>query len=229
MLWIDQGKKKAVTFSYDDGTVYDVRLIELLNKYGLKGTFNLSSERLPEKRYSRFIGSYPKVCRDDVKSIYERHEVAVHTLNHVHLTECEDKEVIRQVENDRQMLSALAGYDVVGMAYPYGDFDDRVVELIKNKTGIRYSRTCHTTKNFDISNDILRLDPTVFHLRFEKMMSLAHEFIDLETETPKIFYIFGHSYELGEDENNWKLLEEFFEFISKRDDIFYGTNREVLL
>ena len=60
-------------------------------------------------------------------------------------------------------------------------------------------------------------------------MSLAHEFIDLEAETPEIFYIFGHSYELGEDENNWKLLEEFFEFISKRDDIFYGTNREVLL
>jgi len=229
MFWEDQGKNKAVTFSYDDGTVYDVRLIELLNKYSLKSTFNLSFERLSKKRDSRFIGSYPKVCRDDVKSIYEGHEVAVHTLNHVHLTECEDKEVIRQVENDRQRLSALAGYEVVGMAYPYGDFDDRVVELIKNKTGIRYSRTVRTTKNFHLQSNLLRFDPTVFHLRFEKMMSLAHEFIDLEAETPEIFYIFGHSYELGEDENNWKHLEEFFEFISKRDDIFYGTNREVLL
>ena len=30
------GKCKAVTFSYDDGVSQDVRLIALLNKYGLK-------------------------------------------------------------------------------------------------------------------------------------------------------------------------------------------------
>ena len=40
------GKMKAVTFSYDDGVTQDTRLIEMLNKYGLKGTFNLNSELL---------------------------------------------------------------------------------------------------------------------------------------------------------------------------------------
>ena len=39
------GKFKAVTFSYDDGVSQDVRLIALLDKYGLKATFNLNSER----------------------------------------------------------------------------------------------------------------------------------------------------------------------------------------
>ena len=38
------GKMKAITFSYDDGVVQDRRLIELLDKYGLKATFNLNSE-----------------------------------------------------------------------------------------------------------------------------------------------------------------------------------------
>jgi hypothetical protein len=61
------------------------------------------------------------------------------------------------------------------------------------------------------------------------MMSLARECIETKFETPQIFYIFGHSYELGEDPNCWKQLEAFFEMISKRDDIFYGTNREVFL
>ena len=37
------GKLKAVTFSYDDGVSQDVRLIALLDKYGLKATFNLNS------------------------------------------------------------------------------------------------------------------------------------------------------------------------------------------
>ncbi len=29
-------KMKAVTFSYDDGVIQDIRLIELFNKYGMK-------------------------------------------------------------------------------------------------------------------------------------------------------------------------------------------------
>lgn len=40
-MW--NGKKKAVTFSYDDGVVQDIRFVELLNKYELKCTFNLNS------------------------------------------------------------------------------------------------------------------------------------------------------------------------------------------
>ena len=34
---------KALTFSYDDGVTQDKRLIKILNKYGLKCTFNINS------------------------------------------------------------------------------------------------------------------------------------------------------------------------------------------
>ena len=40
------GKLKAVTFSFDDGVTQDKRLIEILNKYNLKATFNLNSAYL---------------------------------------------------------------------------------------------------------------------------------------------------------------------------------------
>ena len=43
MQFKDSAFKKAVTFSYDDGVTQDIRLIELLNKYHLKCTFNLNS------------------------------------------------------------------------------------------------------------------------------------------------------------------------------------------
>ena len=36
---------KAVTLSYDDGVVFDKKLIQILDEYGLKCTFNLNSER----------------------------------------------------------------------------------------------------------------------------------------------------------------------------------------
>ena len=35
-MW--NGKLKAVTFSFDDGVTQDIKLIEILNKYGLKAT-----------------------------------------------------------------------------------------------------------------------------------------------------------------------------------------------
>ena len=104
MNFINQEKKKAITFSYDDGVTQDIRLIELLNKYDLKCTFNLNSELLGKKgilnRNNQCISHY-KIHTEDVKHIYEGHEVAVHTLTHPNLTQCDDKEVIRQVETDR--------------------------------------------------------------------------------------------------------------------------------
>ena len=37
-----EGRAKALTFSYDDGVEQDIRFVELLNKYNMKGTFNLN-------------------------------------------------------------------------------------------------------------------------------------------------------------------------------------------
>lgn len=234
MIWVNQEKKKAITFSYDDGVTQDIRLIELLNKYGLKCTFNLNSELLFHNDihiwHNQRISNYT-IHPEDVKSVYEGHEIAVHTLTHPNLTQCDDREVIRQVETDRQNLSELAGYEVVGMAYPCGGVnnDDRVADIIKKNTGIKYSRTITSTDSFDVQENLFRFNPTVFHLNFEKMMSLGQEFIELKTDTPKVFYIWGHSYEMDYGMDHWAKLEEFFKLISNRDDIFYGTNKEVLL
>ena len=227
-------KNKAVTFSYDDGTVQDIRLIELLNKYGLKCTFNLNSELLAKPnilmRNGNRIAHY-KIHQSDVKYVYEGHEIAVHTLTHPNLTTCDEKEIIRQVECDRENLSELAGYEVVGMAYPCGgtNNDDRVADIIKNHTGVRYSRTITSIESFDAQSNLFRFNPTCWHLDFDKMMSLGEEFINLKTDTPKIFYIWGHSFEMDYVGDYWVKLEEFFKLISNKSDIFYGTNKDVLL
>ena len=48
---------KYVTFSFDDGVTQDKRLIELLNKYGLKATFNLNSSLFGLKGGWEFNGN----------------------------------------------------------------------------------------------------------------------------------------------------------------------------
>ena len=37
------GKKKALTLSYDDGVTQDERLIDIMNQYKVKGTFNINA------------------------------------------------------------------------------------------------------------------------------------------------------------------------------------------
>ena len=224
--------KKAITFSYDDGVVQDIKMIELMGKYGIKATFNLNSQLLGQGGILPFPNQricHYKIKPEDVRDIYQAHEVAVHTLIHPDLTKQPDDEIIHQVEQDRLNLSELVGYDVVGMAYPGGLYDDRVVKLLREKTGIRYSRTVDNTGKFDVQEDLYRLHPTVFHQNYDEMFALAEEFLSMRPKKPQVFYIWGHAYEQDIGHDKWERLEEFFQLISGHDDIFYGTNREVLL
>ena len=228
------GKMKALTFSYDDGITQDFRLVELLNKYDLKCTFNINSELLGCRgmlmRDGKRISHY-KIHPDDVKGLYDGHEVAVHTLTHKNLTQQEDAEVIRQVETDRLNPSEMVGYEVVGMAYPCGGVnnDDRVAEIIKNNTGVKYSRTITCNNSFDLQDNLYRFNPTAHHLEFDKLMQMGQDFIEMKPDKPQIFYIWGHAYEMDYGADYWVKLEEFFQLMSHRDDIFYGTNKEILL
>ena len=227
-------RKKALTFSYDDGVTQDKRLISLFNKYGMKATFNLNSGLLgkPGELIREGVRiSHNKVMPYEVAKIYEGHEVAVHTLTHQSLTKCSDEEVRRQVEEDRLNLSRFVGYEVVGMAYPNGSSyaDERVERIIREETGVKYSRGTRCTGGFDMPKNLYHIEPTVYHLHFDEMMELGEKFVRLEPDEPKLFYVWGHAYEMDYDSLYWYRLEEFFKLISSRDDIFYGTNADVLL
>ncbi len=235
MQFKDQHLLKAVTFSYDDGVIQDVHLIELLNKYGLKATFNLNSELLGKGGCMPVATgkvAHYKLPPSDVRAVYEGHEVAAHTLTHPLLTKLDEAEIIRQVEQDRLNLSDLMGYEVVGMAYPCGgeNNDDRVADIIKHHTGIRYARTIQNTDSFDVQENLYRFNPNVYHvLEYDRLMEMGRRFVELKPEKPQIFYIWGHAYEMDYHSDDWAKLEEFLKLIAGHDDIFYGTNREVLL
>lgn len=182
-------------------------------------------------REGKRIAHY-KVHAADVKYVYEGHEVAAHTLTHPLLTQLDEAEIVRQVERDRLNLSELCGYEVIGMAYPCGGInnDDRVAEIIKNSTGIRYARTIQNTDSFDKQDNLYRFNPNVYHiLEFDRLMELGRQFVELKADKPQLFYVWGHAYEMDFHPDDWIKLEEFCKLIAGHDDIFYGTNREVLL
>ncbi len=80
-------KRKAVTLSYDDASVWDKDLIRIMDKYGLKGTFNVNTEMLaPEGECKK------RMSRSEARALYENssHEVAVHGAKHLFPTRLEE-------------------------------------------------------------------------------------------------------------------------------------------
>lgn len=231
IMW--NGKKKAVTFSFDDGVTQDIRLIEILDRYGLKCTFNLNSEFLglegTLERNGRTV-RHDKIASDKIKEVYKNHEVAVHTLTHPFLPSLDEGEIIRQVECDRINLSKICGYNVRAMAYPCGgqNNDDRVSEIIKNNTGVKFARGIESSYKFDLQDNLLRFKPTVYYIE-DCLDEVVDKFLSLERDEPSLLYIWGHSYEMDAEYISWERFEQVCKKLSGRDDIFYGTNSEVLL
>lgn len=155
----------------------------------------------------------------------------MHTLTHPNLVKLDEAEIIRRVEQDRRNPEALVGYDVVGMAYPCGGVnnDDRVAAVLREHTKIRYSRALECTDSFDVQENLYRFRATARILQFDRLWDFGRRFAEMQPDRPQIFYIWGHTYEPDYDTSYWARIEEFFAFIADRDDIYYGTNREVLL
>ncbi|MGF7400547.1 polysaccharide deacetylase family protein [Thermoanaerobacterium thermosaccharolyticum] len=208
-------KKKALTMSYDDGQIYDRRLVEIFNKYGIKGTFNLNSGNFDKEPY---------VSSTEIKNLYQNHEVAVHSLNHPYLTLIPREDLVEQIMEDRKNLEAIVGYQVHGMAYPFGDYDDELLKSLPS-FGIEYSRTTISTKGFRPPNNFLEWHPTCHHN--QDLIERWKEFKNLnDKKQMSLFYVWGHSYEF-ENNSNWHVIEEFCKMASYDESVWYATNIEI--
>ena len=220
------GFTKAITFSFDDGNIDDIRLVELLRKYGLKGTFNLSSGLLTNSGGWTFRNTkqVKHINFMDYPNLYDGFEVATHSYSHPHLEQADDNTVYNEIKLDKMLLQYMYGYEIRGMALPFGTYNERTVEIIRD-CGIKYCRTVKATHNFDLPTEVI-LNPTC-HFMDNKLFSLAEDFLNTEYSEAKLFYIWGHSYELVEEED-WAKFEEFCKMISGRKDIWYCNNIEAI-
>ena len=222
-------RKKALTLSYDDGVRQDKRLISIMQKHGLKGTFNINGGLFGSEYTGEEKG---RMTIDEAVELYNSSgmEVAIHGFKHLSLAKVDSAIAVNDVIKDRVFLENLFGRIIKGMAYPNGSYNDEVVEILK-VCGVNYSRTVTSTEKFELPTDWLRLPATAHHCN-PKLMELAKQFVELPKgrhfwyDTPKLFYLWGHSYEF-DNNDNWNVIEEFAEFMGGRDDIWYATNGEI--
>lgn len=210
------GGHKAVVFSFDDGRTHDRRLVEMMNRYGLKGTFHLNSG---------FFGNEGYIKADEVAELYQGHEVSAHTVTHPFLEQSPLDQVAEEILSDRAALESLVGYPVRGMSYPFGTYNDKVVNALP-ALGIEYSRTVQSHGGFEMPGDPLRWHPTCHH---KSMVEKAEAFVGLQAKYNRwqLLFIWGHSYEF-ENDNNWELVDRVGELLGGQEGVWHATMAEVL-
>lgn len=212
-LYYKDAKKRALTVSYDDGQRHDLRLLDIFNAHGIRGSFHLNS--------GLFGGS--KLTAEEVSTAYAGHELSAHSLTHPHLERISPMEVVHEILEDRKNLESLCGYPVRGMSYPFGSYTEQLIAQLK-VLGICYSRTTKSTGAFTLPEDFLTWHPTCHH-KDPKLLELLEKFLAYRYPMP-LFYVWGHSYEF-ENDGNWDLIERFSAEAGGKEDVWYATNIEI--
>lgn len=221
-----EGKCKALTFSYDDGVSADIRLLKTFEKYGLKGTFNLNSERFDCQEWHDRLNEQETF--DTFKDCGQ--EIALHGARHVFLTKVPLAEAVKEIVDNRAYLEAKFGKIVRGMAYAYSSFNADIKRVLKD-LGVAYARTTVSTGDFSLPEDFLEWNPTCHHTDPE-MKGICDKFFNSSPLTEgkmresRLLYIWGHSYEF-DDGNNWEIIEEIGKLATADDHVWNATNIQV--
>ena len=217
------GRARVLSLSYDDGVIFDRRLIEIMQKNGIKGTFNLNSGSMPKEPSE----TNRRLCPADAVKLYlgSGMEVAVHGLHHPYWNQIPPALANYDILSDRLNLEEMFGTVIRGAAYPFGATSDDAVAMLR-AAGITYCRTTVSNENFSQPTDWLRM-PTTCHHGNARLMELADQFLNRKIiRAPLFFLVWGHSYEFN-DNNNWEVIERFCEYMGGRDEVWYATNGEI--
>lgn len=219
------GKRKAVTFSYDDGVTQDRRLAALLRSYGAKASFNLNAGLLGQRGTARFDGrllDIEMLSPAELGEVYAGHEIGGHTLSHANLSTVGTPLCLWEIGEDKRRLEALRGEPLRMFAYPFGTVTDDAAEALR-LAGYQGARTTRATHSFALPSDPLRWAPTCHH-GDEALMPLARRFVETEDRFPMLFFVWGHAYEF-DGRDDWQRMEALLAFLAPyADELWFATN-----
>jgi len=113
-------KKAALTFDAAWGNEDTSTLIEILERYQVKATFFV-------------IGQWAEKYPESVKELHEAgHDIMTHSYRHDHYTQLTSEQMIQDVEHSSRVIRELTGIQPVLFRAPYGDYNSKVVDSMKN-------------------------------------------------------------------------------------------------
>lgn len=224
--------KLIVTTSWDDGSIFDLKIAELLSKYGIKGTFYI-----PKSLFAHSLK------RHDIIAIDEYFEIGSHTLNHVDLTKVSLSEAKTEIEGSKAYLEDLLGHKIYMLSYPNGKYNGVIKKKVRD-AGYRAARTCNHG-DFSLPSDPYEWQITLHasngsplttlkiclknHITIKALLDWeirAKQLFDAALKKGGTYHIWGHSLDF-EINLQWDKFERVLDYISNREGVSYMTNGEI--
>lgn len=200
--------RKIFVLSFDDGTIYDRRFVELLNKYNIKCTFNLNSglEDFVWAYEDRFPIRRQRLA--ETVEQYRGHEIASHSARHHWLDTLTPPQLRREIEEDCAALKVIFGMEDTGFAVPFTACGEREVNIIRKY--VRYIRLSEMSDSFALPDDPYHIPIHGLYNQPDIREKIARF---AENDLPvSLFVLAGHSYEF-EVLNHWEYMEELLAYI----------------
>jgi peptidoglycan-N-acetylglucosamine deacetylase len=224
-----------ITTSWDDGHVLDLKLADMLDRHGLKGTFYIARQYLDER-----------MIDTQLSDLSQRHELGAHTLTHPTLIEIDDTQAHEEIVGSKRWLEDVIGKPVTSFCYPKGMYTRSHRDIVQN-AGYSMARTV-VPFDFNIGDDPFQI-PTTLHIypfplrpikglrgvrtrlqpirqfmphrsrlnvplsALTKWTSLAKALLDEAKQQNGIWHLWGHSWEI-EKFDMWSQLEDILAIAS---------------
>ena len=207
-----------VVASFDDGSIYDLRMADMMSSYGIDTIFYIP---VNWQRYLLSKGIEP-LSPNDLKNIASNFKLGSHGVNHELLTKVsEDKQ-------DKEILGSILywqeqGYEVTSFCYPRGYYNPEIKDKVI-KAGYTNARTVKVG-NLSVPDDPYETETTV-HVGYDReeyetdwltyARNKVTEAIHRHQEGEEVVYHFwGHSEELWRYQQ-FDRLGEFLKFLTER-------------
>lgn len=224
-------KETYITTSWDDGHPLDLRVAELLTKYGLRGTFYVPMTA-PN-------GTMTAAQTRELSSIFE---IGAHTLHHVVLTEESEQQAWREIAGSKSWVEDKTGEPCLTFCAPEGKFSSCHVEMVRRAGFIGLRSVEFPSLDFPRWQSGVLLLPTsiqayphrplafarnaikrmavknlwrfVTHGPSIEWPELARSFLHQALRSGGVFHLWGHSWELQET-GQWNRLDETLRVMSE--------------
>lgn len=237
-------KPAYITTSWDDGHPLDLRLADLLERYGVHGTFYIP-------RHCQT----PTLSESEVRQLSQRFEIGAHTLDHVFLNSANDSVAARQIRGSKAWVEEVTGKPCSMFCPPGGKFASRDLELVRSAgfTGMRTVELLSIQPPKQINH--IQVMPTTLqahphslssyaknvvkrgagrnfwlYLRHGRVLdwpTLAHRLLHATLRRGGVFHLWGHSWEI-EQTGQWAQLERVLKMMSEVATQAFGlTNGEI--
>ena len=220
------GKSKAFNISYDDGVIQDIRFVELLNRYGLKGTFNLNYGLMRKGfTWQHECGmTVRRIPEDQVTRVYAGHEIASHSYSHPYFDNMDETEILRELAADKFLLERLFGREVAGYATPFYHYSDLMAGCVRH-CGFEYARISEESNDYSVPEDFYRWRGSKFHWD-DDFEEFVHGFLTTDRELA-LCQLVGHSYDL-DVMDAWNRMERICALVRGSDDVWPATHIEIV-